>query len=73
VTSSIIEELMGGISDLGREKKRSDTDERIVFPDPAVKQGLSSSSEDKESAYVYRGPIRENQFPFSILGKCPRG
>ena len=57
--SSIIEKLMGGISNLGREKRRSGTHERIVFPDPAVKLGLSSSSEDKESesAYAYRGPI----------------
>jgi len=57
VMSSIIEELVEGISDLGREIRTSDTHERIVFPDPAVRLHLSSSSEDKESAYVYRGPI----------------
>jgi len=57
VMSSIIEELVEGIRDLGREIRTSDTHERIVFPDPAVKLRLSSSSEYKESAYVYRGPI----------------
>ena len=57
VMSSIIEELVRSISNLGIEIRTSETHERIVFPDPAVKLRLSSSSEDKESTYVYRGSI----------------